>query len=369
MENPWDGRPGLPSDDPDMIAMPTVLATAPRLPSPRPPGRRAVLSLGLACALAGCTGGLPGPAERPDVTRVAQDGTFRMRDGAALPFRRWLPKGAWADVMSGVVLALHGFNDSRDAWEIPAGDFVTSGFGVYAPDQRGFGATDARGHWPGTATLVDDAADAAMQVQALHPGVPLIVMGESMGGAVTMCLAASPQAPVGGRYVLIAPAVWGRAEMNVFLRSSLWLAAGLLPSMAVTGGPVRVKASDNRAALIRLSRDPLTIHRTRFDTLRGLVDLMDAAKTAAPAIRAPALFLYGAHDQLVPKTATLAMWRSLHDPAAVLAYYPDAYHLMLRDLTRAEPIDDVLAWLHHPAAPLPSGADRRAAHWLATARS
>jgi acylglycerol lipase len=362
MEKPWDGRPGLPSHDPDMIAMPTVLATA---PPPRPPGRRAVLSLGVALALAGCTGGLPGPTERPDVNRMVQDGTFRMRDGTVLPYRRWLPAGAWADVMSGVILALHGFNDSRDAWEIPAGDFVASGFGVYAPDQRGFGATDVRGQWPGTAALVDDATDAAAQVRALHPGVPLILMGESMGGAVAMCLAASPRAPAGARYVLLAPAVWGRAEMNLFLRSSLWLAASLLPDTAVSGGPVRVMASDNRAALIRLSRDPLTIHRTRFDTLRGLVDLMDAAATAAQAIRAPAMFLYGAHDELVPKSATLAVWRSLRDPAALLAYYPDAYHLILRDLNRSGPIGDVLSWLHDPAKPLPSGADKRAIRWLA----
>ena len=59
---------------------------------------------------------------------------------------------AWA-----VVLALHGMNDSRDAWEYPAPELAAHGVAVFAPDQRGFGDTAVRGYWPGTQALVDDA--------------------------------------------------------------------------------------------------------------------------------------------------------------------------------------------------------------------
>ena len=47
------------------------------------------------------------------------------------------------------------------------------------------------------------------------------------------------------------------------------------------------------------------------------------------------------------------------------AFYPAGYHLLLRDLDRIAPIDDVIAWIRQPNAPLPSGADRAAAAWLA----
>ena len=46
-----------------------------------------------------------------------------MPDGTALPYREWLPVGA----PSVIVLALHGMNDSRDAWEYPAPDFCRHG--------------------------------------------------------------------------------------------------------------------------------------------------------------------------------------------------------------------------------------------------
>ncbi|MBV9538729.1 MAG: alpha/beta fold hydrolase [Acidisphaera sp.] len=324
-----------------------------------------MLALGFAAAaLTRCTevSILPGPAIGPARIEV---GTFVMPDGVSLAYRAWLPT-AEPDT---ILLALHGFNDSRDAWEIPAPYFAATGIALYAPDQRGFGASPGRGYWPGVDALVSDAREMTRAIRLRHPRAAVLVMGESMGGAVGMCLATCSGMPPGTRYVLIAPAVWGRARMNIFLRSGLWLAYNLVPGMTAARAPgVRVTASNNRAALIALGRDPLTIHDTRIDTLKGLVDLMDAALDAASAFTEPALFVYGGKDELVPPEATAATWRLLPDAdrlgGEVLAYYPDGYHLLLRDLDRATPIDDIIAWIRAPDAPLPSGADRAAQRWL-----
>jgi acylglycerol lipase len=301
------------------------------------------------------------PAGPPiGLPREVQD-AFIMPDGTRLPYRAWLPPDGkpWA-----VVLALHGMNDSRDAWEYPAPDLAAEGVAVFGPDQRGFGATEGRGYWPGTQALVDDARDMALLLGQRYPHAKIFLMGESMGAAVLMCLATSPDPPPVAGYVLVSPAVWGRAEMNVFMRAGLWLFANLVPGFTVTGQIAHVVASDNREAIKRLSSDPLTIHETRFDTVRGLVNLMDAALAAAPKFDARALFMYGGKDELIPKQAAEATWRAL-PPGATLAYYPADYHLMLRDHEREAPIDDVLAWMHRPDGPLPSGADRAAEAWLA----
>jgi alpha-beta hydrolase superfamily lysophospholipase len=315
--------------------------------------------LTIALLLGGCATHLipPGPAIAP--AHETAD-AFVMPDGTRLPYRSWLPDGKpWA-----VVLALHGMNDSRDAWEYPAPDLAASGVAVFGPDQRGFGGTDGRGFWPGTQALVDDARHMALLLRERYPHTPVYLMGESMGAAVLMCLATAPDPPPVAGYILVAPAVWGRAEMNPFLRAGLWLFANLVPGFEVTGQIAHVRASDNREAIKRLSEDPLTIHATRFDTVRGLVDLMDAALAAAPDFHASALFLYGGKDELIPDKATAATWRPL-PPGPVRAFYPADYHLLLRDHERETPIDDILAWMRRPDQPLPSGADRAAAAWLA----
>jgi alpha-beta hydrolase superfamily lysophospholipase len=323
--------------------------------------RRLVLLATTSAALAGCVANYtPRP---PRSESLPPDEVFTMPDGARLPVRTWLPDGEpWA-----VMLALHGFNDSRDAWEIPAPAFTEAGIAVFAPDQRGFGGAPDRGHWPTGEALVEDARVMAGLLRQRYPRARLYLMGESMGAAVLMAMAEQPDPPPAAGYIFLAPAVWGRAEMNMFLRAGLWLASTFVPGVTVTGQevPLKISASDNRDALIRLSRDALTLHRTRFDTLRGLVDLMDEALAAAPNVHVPSLFLYGGQDDFVPKQATAATWRALPATARE-AFYPAGHHLLLRDLDRDELISDIIAWMHTPAAPLPSHADEAARAWLAT---
>jgi acylglycerol lipase len=338
-----------------MIAMRRMLSTVLSV------NRPLICVLLAALLLAGCVERIapPGPTvEKPTETADF----FIMPDGTALPYRVWLPPGTPFAVM----LALHGMNDSRDAWEYPAPDFAAAGIAVFAPDLRGFGATSTRGLWPGSDGLAEDAHAMVRLLRARYPHTRLILMAESMGAAAAMVMATQPNPPPVDGYVLIAPAVWGRSEMNVFIRGMLWLADHTVPGMTIAGGGfVKVTASDNREALMRLSTDKLTLFKTRVDAIKGLVDLMDRAKAAAPRFHAPSLFLYGGHDELVPPRATAATWGAL-PVGPVKAFYPNGYHLLLRDKERAVAIGDVLAWIHHPDEKLPSGAETAAAAWLDT---
>lgn len=328
---------------------------------------RPLLILSLLCGLAfglGACAGERHPAEAPlPPARIVTDGVFTMDDGARLPYRAWLPDGP----PRMVVLALHGVDDSRDAWITPAPLFAAQGIALFAPDERGFGATEARGTWPGTARMLADARRMALDLRARYPDLPLYLMGESMGGAVLLALAGSPLAPPVSGYVFSAPAVWGRAQMNFLYRAALWLADRTVPNKLLGGGGLGVVPTNNEAAWRALSEDPLTLTKTRVFAVKGLVDLMDAALAAAGRLHQPALFLYGGHDELVPAHAMAAAWAAAeqHDPAARFAFYPGGYHLLERDHGGAAVTADIIHWMQDHAAPLPSGAEARAEAWLA----
>ena len=322
--------------------------------------------LAAACALllGACSARLPpyGTPDAPLAQHPVADELFTLPDGARLPARVWLPESGQAPVA--VVLALHGFNDSRDQWALPAAVFARAGIAVYAPDQRGFGDTAARGTWVGTAALVADADSMARELRRRYPATPLYVMGESMGGAVALDLAAQHNPPPITGTILLSPAVWGRAEQGFVLASALAVTNAVAPNYRLTAGnvPVQVHASDNRDALIALARDPLTIRSTQVSVLNGLVHLMDSAQVAAPSVHGRTLIAYGAHDELVPASAMAVAWAHL-PPDTRRAVYPNGYHLLMRDLDRQAVIDDVIAWITHPDALLPSGADIAAAAW------
>lgn len=294
--------------------------------------------------------------------------SFVAADGQVLPLRDWLPPADdRGDRVKAVFLALHGFNDYGNAFDAPAEAWAKHGIATYAYDQRGFGAAAERGYWPGRAALAADVATAAGVLRRRYPGVPLYLLGESMGGAVVVVAmtgeSGTPVPDVDG-VILTAPAVWGRATMDLLPRLALWGAVRLMPGLTLTGRGLEKKPSDNVAMLRALARDPLVIKETRVDTIYGLVDLMDAALDAAPFLKTPLLFMYGAKDEIVPKAA---IWRFVDRlppecrRRARLAWYEDGYHMLLRDLEGPVVTADVATWVLAPAAPLPSGADRAAA--------
>lgn len=188
-----------------------------------------------------------------------------------------------------------------------------------------------------------------------------------MGGAVVMVAMTRPGAPPVHGVILSAPAVWSRAEMNVFQRSALFIATYTMPWLTLTGRGLDIMPSDNIEMLRRLSRDPLVIKETRVDAIHGLCDLMDDAAVAAPRLHVPTLILYGEHDQVVPAQAAYQMMARLPDNPVpqVKAIYADGYHMLLRDLQADVVLGDIVAWIGHPGRSLPSGADKRAEEVLA----
>ncbi|HEU0217906.1 MAG TPA: alpha/beta hydrolase [Stellaceae bacterium] len=333
--------------------------------------------LGLLAALlfsAGCApttdedarvAGIGTPRAAPDpkpAPRFTASG-FVAADGQVLPLRRWLPPGA----VEAVILALHGFNDYSNAFAAPGEVWAKRGIATYAYDQRGFGAAPERGMWPGRAALAADAATAAKILRRTYPRVPLYLLGESMGGAVAVVAmtreSGTPVPDVDG-IILTAPAVWGRATMELLPRLALWAGVRVMPGLTLTGRGLKIKPSDNVPMLRALSRDPLVIKATRVDTIYGLVDLMDAALASAPHLDAPLLLMYGGKDEIVPKPPIRRFVDSLppeRHRLERLAWYEDGYHMLLRDLDGPLVIADVASWVLAPAAALPSGADGTAA--------
>lgn len=327
------------------------------------PWRRLALAALAALALLGCSPTVKGAGPASASPRL--DGTAIVTaDGTSLPMRSWLPKDG---APKAVVLALHGMNDYSFAFEGP-GEFLSrQGIAVYAYDQRGFGQSAQRGFWPGEKTLAEDARAVAVLLRERHPGVPLFLLGESMGGAVAMVAMTGPAPPPVDGVILSAPAVWSRDEMNLFMRASLWLSSHTLPWLTLSGRGLQVKASDNIEMLRALGRDPMIIKETRIDVIKGVCDIMDSAQAAAPRLKARLLVLYGEHDEVVPPEPSFRMMNALPGPAErqVKAVYGQGWHLLLRDLQAEVVLGDIRSWIEAPDAPLPSGADGRARTILA----
>ena len=320
---------------------------------------RRIITLSLAqfllLALSACS--FPKIQTRPDISRDhtrIDTASVVMSDAYVLPMRKWLA----ADVPVAIVLALHGFNDYSNAFDAVGQAFSGQSVTTYAIDQRGFGATEQRGVWAGHAQMQADLVATVNLLCKKHAGLPVFVLGESMGGAVLLSAVQQLEQTCARGLILSAPAVWGWQTMPWWQTLPLRILAHIMPTTTVTGEDLDIDPSDNYEMLRALGRDPLIIKETRIDSIYGLTNLMEAALENSGALSMPTLILYGEHDEIIPPTAFCRMYSNLPDRAASrwrLALYPDGYHMLSRDLQGGVVIRDMLSWINDRGSWLPSG--------------
>ncbi|PPD34798.1 MAG: alpha/beta hydrolase [Methylomonas sp.] len=313
------------------------------------------LLISIAMVNSGCTPVMLTPGPTVAAARLTED-SFIANDGVALKISQWP-----AEHPKAIIIGLHGFNDYRRFFNAAASYLQTQQIYCYAYDQRGFGETQTPGLWAGSDAYTQDLTQITQLIQNKHPGVPLYLLGESMGGAVIIDAMSRAQQPQAAGIILSAPAVWGRATMPWYQTSLLWMLSHTLPWLSLTGKGLDIMPSDNIDMLRALGRDPLVIKETRVDAIYGLTNLMDTALRDADKLHTQTLVLYGEKDQIVPREPTQQFVSGLlaqQSDNSTIAYYQNGYHMLLRDLQAPIIWRDIAHWVLNGGAGLPSGADR-----------
>ena len=137
--------------------------------------------------------------------------TLRTADGQALALREWLATPA---APLALVHITHGLGEHAGRYAHVAQRLNALGFAVRAHDHFGHGlSSGARGGLPNELRLVDDLALLIDDARATYPGLPVVLLGHSMGGLVAASFVARGVRPVDA-LVLSSPALsptWQRS--------------------------------------------------------------------------------------------------------------------------------------------------------------
>ena len=262
------------------------------------------------------------------------------RDGLRLGLMHWDAPHPFA-----ILVALHGFSDYSHAFAMPAPWWAEHGISTYAYDQRSFGRSPDPGIWPGAKMLRRDLSDFVDVMRNKFPGVPVFVLGESMGAAVAMTAFAGRNPPNADGLILVAPAVWSQKTMPLSYRVALWTVSHSLRWIVLSGSGLKIMPSDNIPMLVENGRDPLFQKSARADAIYGLVSLMDEAYDSPAALKGiPTLLMYGGNDQIIPKRTTQHVIDGMGQDLTV-KFYPRGYHMLLRDLDGGARWSDIAFWI------------------------
>jgi alpha-beta hydrolase superfamily lysophospholipase len=236
-----------------------------------------------------------------------------------------------------IVLLAHGYGEHAGRYAHVAERLVAElDADVYAPDHRGHGKTDgATGLVEDGEALTTDLHDVADAARAEHPGLPVVLIGHSMGGLIATRFAQ--------RYgdeltalVLSGPAI---GPVPAF--------AALLDMDPIPDVPIDPAI---------LSRDPAVGEAYAADDLvyhgpfaRVTLEQLFAAITRVgegPDFGSlPTLWIHGSDDMLIPLEVTRPVVERLGGPQLQQHIYEGGRHEIFNETNKDEVIGDVIAFL------------------------
>jgi alpha-beta hydrolase superfamily lysophospholipase len=273
-------------------------------------------------------------------------------DGTQIAAYRWDPSGP----PRAIVQITHGMGEHARRYEHVAQALNDAGFVVYAQDHRGHGASadpDALGDlgdgsWP---ALVDDIGGLSARARSEHDGLPLILVGHSMGSFAAQQYLLDHSADVDG-VVLTGTAVIDLLEPALDLDQPL--------DLAMFNAPFQPTRTD----FDWLTRDESAVDAYVADRYCGFgIDpgaarkmFIGARRLADPAqLRAlrPGLPVYIAAGEADPVNGGLALLTPLTDRLAAAGLtdvtvrtYPEARHEIFNETNSAEVIGELIQWLN-----------------------
>ncbi len=281
-------------------------------------------------------GGSPAP-DTPDPDNGApdtpmSDPKIKDLDGAQgrVTTYHWHNDGA-----THLVFLVHGYGEHVRRYDHVVEALAGKGADVSALDHYGHGASDGeRALVEGFDPFVTDLASFVDTITAHHSGLPVIMIGHSMGGVISTLYAQRHGEKLAG-LVLSGPVIGGNPEMF-----------GLLDMDPIPEIPIDPAA---------LSRDPAVGEDYASDdlvyhgpfaraTLQSFKDAVDVIANG-PALSMPVLWIHGEEDPLAPVPVTRGAIEKIGGSQVEEKIYPGARHEIFNETNKDEVLADTTAFI------------------------
>jgi acylglycerol lipase len=273
------------------------------------------------------------------------------RDGRRLFQRRWQPA---AEIRARVLL-VHGFIEHSGRYG-PTGQFLARhGCAVTATDLRGHGRSDGARCWVRSFDeYIDDLDSCFERANRRADGIPLFVLGHSLGGliAVLWCIRRRPWTH-GARkldgLILSGPALQVSRRLFPWLQPLAGVASALVPRLRLLRMGGRNLSRDPQI-VEQFLHDPLVYHG-RFPVRSGAEILRagSLARAQFEALEAPLLILQGSADRVVAADAAQELFQRARSTDKTLKLYPGLYHEVLNEPEKDQVLSDLREWIERRA--------------------
>jgi alpha-beta hydrolase superfamily lysophospholipase len=235
-----------------------------------------------------------------------------------------------------VALVTHGYGEHIGRYAKLAAVLLTHGAAVFGPDHQGHGGS------AGERVLIEEFEDVVTDLhsvadlaRATHPGVPLVLIGHSMGGLIAARFAQRYGHELAA-LVLSGPVIgtWELPERLLVLAE--------IPDPPISAAAL----SRNPAVGAAYTADPLVWHGPmKRPTLEAFARTLETVAESGDIGPLPLLWLHGSDDRLVPLSGSRVGVERLSGGKLTEVVYPGARHEVFHETNRDEVFADLIRFL------------------------
>ena len=243
---------------------------------------------------------------------------------------------AWErDEPSHVVVVAHGYGEHIGRYDHVAAALGEGGAAVYGLDHVGHGRSEGeRALIADFDLVVDDLQLLVADARTRHAGLPVVLLGHSMGGLIATRYAQRHGDGLAG-LVLSAPLVGNPG-------TGALLAMDPLPEVPIDPTVLSRDEATQRAYM----EDPLVYHGGfRRVTLAAMAAALLESALDAPRLRGPVLWQHGEADELVPLEGSRRLIEVLSNAEVTERTYPGARHEIFNETNRDEVLADTTRFI------------------------
>ncbi|MBO2462607.1 lysophospholipase [Actinomadura sp. LCR2-06] len=235
-----------------------------------------------------------------------------------------------------IAVLAHGYGEHLGRYDHVADALVRHGATVCGPDHMGHGRS------AGERVLIEDFEDVVADLHTVvesargdHPGLPVVLIGHSMGGLI-----AARYAQVHGD-VLTALVLSGPVLGRWFVTEEL------LPLDEMPDEPIDTATLSRDPAVGKAyTEDPLVWHGPfKKPTVRALDACIRRVNEHGSLGALPVLHVHGDDDRLVPLDGTLVGIEAIRGADLTQRIYPGARHEVFNETNRDEVLAEVTAFI------------------------
>jgi len=246
----------------------------------------------------------------------------------------------------GVVILVHGIAEHIGRYDYTTAYLAENGYNTVGWDLRGHGRSSGkRIYIRRFHQYLDDLNEVLSRTRSAFPGLPVFLLGHSMGGGIVTLFAIENSPDIAG-LLLSAPSLKISDNISPFMQKMSKFISVVFPKLPA----LKLDSSG-------ISKDPEVVKSYDTDPLNYRKGIL--ARTGAEILKAteiigrrmseitgPVLIMHGTDDRLSDPEGSKNFNEAISSADKTLKLYEGLYHEILNEPEKDRVLDDIAGWLN-----------------------